>query len=113
MALQVGRPDRPCCEYAVITSGSPPAWAVAGNYPEDNILWRLDTTFEHNDLDQDVVKCFKRLVFYLEHGQYPVPDCKPHVQSSQMQWQTAPLPPRRHAFQLLLQAYPSRLSPWR
>src|SRR6266481_4349768 len=42
---------------------------------------RRSTTSEHNDLDQNVVKCFKPLVFYLEHRQYPVPDCNPHVPS--------------------------------
>jgi hypothetical protein len=26
--------------------------------------------------NQDVAKCFKSLVFYLENRQYPVPDCK-------------------------------------
>jgi hypothetical protein len=40
-----------------------------------------------------------QLVFYFEHRQYPVPDCNPHAHTlSQVQWYTAPLPPRRHAF---------------
>src|SRR5258707_4938392 len=37
-------------------------------------------------------KCFIRLVFYREHRQYPVPDCRPRVCTLRT------LPPRRHAF---------------
>ena len=44
-------------------------------------IWRLYTTCEHHDLDQDVVKCFKLLEFYFEHGEHPVTNCKPHVHS--------------------------------
>jgi hypothetical protein len=52
-----------------------------------SFLLALYRTSEHNDLDHFVVKCFKRLVFYLEHRQYPVPDCNPHAHTlSQIQY---------------------------
>jgi hypothetical protein len=88
--LSVGRIDGPClvCYNHSGTAESCGRQLIPiPRGAHSAFLLALYTTTEHNDLDHFVVKCFKPLVFYLEHRQYPVPDCNPHAHTlSQIQW---------------------------